>query len=307
MDYTHIPVMIREVCELFDVENGGNFVDCTVGLGGHAEAILNANPKSTLLGIDRDNEAVNIARKRLERFGKRVKLINCNFKDVSFWRKEIQGESTGILADLGISSLQLKEGRGFSFNDSSSLDMRMDRSKGLKAIDFINKAKEEEIAFLFKKYGEIDNSKKIAKNIVEYRKTKVIESGKELAEIVLKVSPKKKGEKIHPATKVFQAIRIFLNEELNDLDHFIKEAINLLSSKGKIVVISYHSLEDRIVKKTLNELKKGCICPPKLPVCGCGRKPLLSYVSRNPLRPSLEEVLSNNSARSAKLRYGVKM
>lgn len=307
MDYTHIPVMIREVCELFDVKNGGNFVDCTVGLGGHAEAILSANPKSTLLGIDRDNEAVNIARKRLERFGKRVKLINCNFKDVSFWRKEIQGEPTGILADLGISSLQLREGRGFSFNDSTSLDMRMDRYKGLKAVDFINKAKEDEITIVLKKYGEIDNSKKIAKKIVEFRNKKLIENGKELSEIILEVSPKLKKEKIHPATKVFQALRIFINEELNNLDNFIKEAVSLLSSTGKIVIISYHSLEDRIVKKTFNELKKGCICPPKLPVCGCGRKPLLSYILRNPLRPSLEEVLRNNSARSSKLRYGVKM
>lgn len=307
MDCIHIPVMIREVCELFDVESGGNFVDCTVGLGGHAEAILSANPKSTLLGLDRDSSALDIAKKRLSRFGERVSLLKCNFKDVSFWKKELKDAPTGVLVDLGISSLQLEEGRGFSFKDSLSLDMRMDRSKGMTALEFVNKANQDEIASVLKEFGEVENSRKLAKEIVEYRKFKSIESGKELAQIVERISPKGKQDKIHPATKVFQALRIFVNEEIFNLDSFLKEVAKILASSGKIIVISYHSLEDRIVKRTFAELKKGCICPPKLPICGCGLKPLFSQISKNPLRPSLEEVLRNNSSRSAKLRYGVKV
>jgi 16S rRNA (cytosine1402-N4)-methyltransferase len=299
--------MTREVCELFDVESGGNFVDCTVGLGGHAEAILSANPKSTLLGLDRDSSALDIAKKRLSHFGERVSFLKCNFKDVDFWKKELKNAPTGILVDLGISSLQLEEGRGFSFKDSLSLDMRMDRSQGMTALEFVNKANQDEIASVLKEFGEVENSRKLAKEIVEYRKTKAIESGEELGRIVERCSPKGKRDKIHPATKVFQALRIFLNEEICNLDSFLKEAVKLLASSGKIIVISYHSLEDRIVKKTFAELKKGCICPPRLPICGCGLKPLFSHISKNPLRPSLEEVLRNNSSRSAKLRYGVKV
>ncbi|MCX7830914.1 MAG: 16S rRNA (cytosine(1402)-N(4))-methyltransferase RsmH, partial [Acidobacteria bacterium] len=197
MDYIHIPVMTREVCELLDVENGGNFVDCTVGLGGHAEAILSANPKSTLLGMDRDGSALEIAKKRLERFGDRATLIKCNFKDVNIWKMKLDKEPTGILADLGISSLQFEEGRGFSFNDSSSLDMRMDRSEGLTAFEFINKSNADEIYSVLKNFGEVENSRKIAKEIVERRKIKPIETGKDLASLVEVTSPKTKKDKIH--------------------------------------------------------------------------------------------------------------
>lgn len=306
MDYIHIPVMTREVCELFDVRSGGIFVDCTVGLGGHAEAILSANPKSKLLAIDRDASALDIAKKRLSQFGKRVSFLKCNFKEVNFWKKELKNAPTGILVDLGISALQLEEGRGFSFRDSLSLDMRMDRSQGKTALEFVNRANMDDLAYVFKEFGEVEKSKKLAKQIVEYRKTKTIESGEELGKIVERCFPKVKRDKIHPATKVFQALRIFLNEEILNLDSFLKEAVKLLASSGKIIVISYHSLEDRIVKKTFAELKKGCICPKKLPVCGCGLKPLLSYISKTALRPTLEEVLRNHSSRSAKLRYGVR-
>lgn len=307
MDYIHIPVMTREVCKLLEVENGGNFVDCTVGLGGHAATILSANPKSTLLGLDRDSSALEIARERLSIFGERVKLLNCNFKDVDFWKRELTDNPTGILVDLGVSSLQLQKGRGFSFGDSDSLDMRMDRSKGMTAKEFLNKASLEEISKILREFGEVEHSEKLAKAIIEYRTKKPIETGKELSEIIANNSPKGKKERIHPSTRVFQALRIFINEELKDLAQFIKESVKILSSSGKIIIISYHSLEDRIVKRTFKELKKGCICPPRLPVCGCGIKPMFSFVSKSALRPSLEEVLSNNSARSAKLRYGVKV
>lgn len=307
MDYIHIPVMIREVSELLEVENGGNFVDCTVGLGGHAEAILGANPKSSLLGLDRDSSALDIAKERLYRFGERVKLLNCDFKDVDFWKRELVESPNGILVDLGISSLQLQQGRGFSFKDTKSLDMRMDRSKGITVKEFLNTATQEEISKVLKNFGEVENSGKMAKAIIDFREKKPIETGSELSEIIVSTSPSWKKEKIHPATKIFQALRIFVNDELTNLSTFIKEAVKLLTSSGKIIIISYHSLEDRIVKKTLAELKRGCICPPKLPVCGCGQKPLLSYVSKSAVRPSLEEVLNNNSSRSAKLRYGVKV
>lgn len=306
MDLIHIPVMVKEVCEILKASEGGYFVDCTLGLGGHSSAILRMSEYCSILGIDRDEKAIELAKENLKEFKERVKIIKCNFKDVDLWSKELKEKPKGILIDLGLSSLQLMKGRGFSFNDEESLDMRMDTEDGIKAIDFLEKAKEDEIADVLKKYGEVNQPYKIAKEIKNAIKEKKIYSAKDLANVVSSVFNKKKSN-IHPATKIFQAIRIHINKELEGLDLFLKKAVELLKESGKIVVISYHSLEDRIVKNAFRDLKKGCICPPKIPLCVCGKKPLLSFASKTPLRASMDEVLSNNRSRSAKLRYAIRL
>lgn len=305
MDYIHIPVMVKEVCEVLDVGEGGLFVDCTLGLGGHSEAILKASSKSNILGIDRDLEAIEIAKNRLKKFGDRVTILNCNFKEIDLWKSHLNEEPKGILLDLGLSSLQLQEGRGFSFKDEKSLDMRMDSSKGFSASQFLKNAKEKELSEILKEYGEVKNSNRIAKAIKSAVKEERIKSAKDLSKVVEEVVSSKRDSK-HPATKVFQAIRIFVNEELKDLDKFIKDAFKLLKESGRMAVISYHSLEDRIVKNAFRELKKGCTCPPQFPLCVCGKKSILSFASKTPLRPNMNEVLANPSSRSARLRYAIR-
>jgi 16S rRNA (cytosine1402-N4)-methyltransferase len=307
-EYVHIPVMTREVSKILDAAGGGYFVDCTLGLGGHSEKILNANPASRVLGIDRDDSALDIAKERLISFGERAGFVHCNFKDVSGWCRRLEEKPKGILVDLGLSSLQLQEGRGFSFKDDKSLDMRMDTSEGRGAGEIVSEASEEELISIFKEYGEVEKAYYIAKAIVEKRNIKPIESARELSEIVKEAVPLRgKPRKTNPATKVFQALRIAVNRELEGLDEFLRKATSLLASSGRIIVISYHSLEDRIVKTVFRELEKECICPPKLPVCGCGHSSVVKLPERNALRPKMDEVLENPSSRSARLRYAVKV
>ncbi len=305
MDYIHIPVMVKEVCEVLNVSEGGLFVDCTLGPGGHSEAILEATPLTNILGIDRDSSAIEIAKNRLKKFGSRVTILNCNFKEIDFWKPYLKEEPKGILLDLGLSSLQLQEGRGFSFKDEKSLDMRMDTSKGIKALEFLKNSKEQELSEILNKYGEVENPHKIAKAIKSALKEERIKSAKDLSQVVEEVISSKRDSK-HPATKIFQAIRIFINEELKGLDKFIKDAVSILQKSGRIVVISYHSLEDRIVKNSFRELKKGCTCPPQFPYCICGNEPIVSFASKTPLRPDMNEVLTNPSSRSARLRYAIR-
>lgn len=306
MDLNHIPVMVREVCEIFEASTrGGLFVDCTLGLGGHTKAILESNENNRVLGIDVDEDALNIACEKLKIFGERVKILRCNFKEIDRWKKELTMEPDGILLDLGISSLQLREGRGFSFNDSLSLDMRMDKSLSLNAKSFLERASQREIEEILKKYGEIKGAKKIASSIIELRKKGEIDNALELKNELEKVIPKK--DKNKTLAQIFQAIRIYINKELEGLDDFIRKAVELLKSSGKIIVISYHSLEDRIVKRTFLELKRGCTCPKGIPACVCGKKALLSFITKKPIVPTIREVLENNSSRSAKLRYAVRI
>jgi 16S rRNA (cytosine1402-N4)-methyltransferase len=307
-EYIHIPVMTREVSEILDVTGGGCFVDCTLGLGGHSEMILSANPANRLLGIDRDVAALDIARERLFSCGDRARFVHCNFKDVEVWCGQLEEKPKGILVDLGLSSLQLQEGRGFSFKDGMSLDMRMDTSEGQSAAEMISKASEEDLIRIFKEYGEVERAYYIAKAIIERRNISAIESATALTEIIKEaLPPHGKPGKTNPATKVFQAIRIAVNRELEGLGDFLRKASSLLASSGRIIVISYHSLEDRIAKTVFRELEKGCICPPKLPVCGCGHDSLLKLPRRSAMRPKMDEVLANPSSRSARLRYAVKI
>jgi len=306
-EYVHVPVMTREALKVLDVAGGGCFVDCTLGLGGHSEKILEASPSASVLGIDRDASALEIAKKRLSIFGDRAAYFHGNFKNISEWESLLPGKPRGILVDLGLSSLQLLDGRGFSFKDENSLDMRMDTGTGRSAAALISDASEEELARIFREFGEVESARRVAKAIVARRSIEPISSAKQLAGIIREAAPRgDRPGKINPATKVFQAIRIAVNGELEGLGDFIRRAASILESSGRIVVIAYHSLEDRIVKTAFREMEKGCVCPPRLPVCGCGRRGSVKLPERNALRPAMEEVLSNPSSRSARLRYAEK-
>lgn len=300
----HVPVMVRESLELLKAEEGGLFVDCTLGLGGHASAILGASPGARVLGVDRDGEELEVAASRLAPFGPRFRALRCDYRDVPAWRRVLGGEEpVGILADLGFSRYHLESDRGFSFRDDRALDMRMDRSSGEPASTFVNAAPEEEMARVFREFGEERNSRRIAAAIAARRAQRPFRDAADLAEVVAGAVPAacRRGP-IHPATRVFQALRIHVNRELDGLAEFLGEALNSLVPGGRLVVIAYHSLEDRAVKGTFRDFEGACVCPSRLPVCGCGRRARARNVTRGALRPSVEEVSANPASRSARLR-----
>jgi 16S rRNA (cytosine1402-N4)-methyltransferase len=303
----HLPVLLGEVLEALEPERGGLFVDCTLGMGGHSEAILDANPRTRVVGLDRDAESLALATERLSRFGDRFSGVHADFRRISeVLAEQAPGEPVaGVLADLGISSHQLDETeRGFAFSRDASLDMRMDRSEGETAADLVNGLSEEELAGVIFRYGEEPRSRRIARAICREREKGPIETTARLAEIVARASgiPRHK-QRIHPATKTFQALRIAVNGELEGLDRFLRDAVGVLASPGgRIAVIAFHSLEDRIVKQTFKALSGYCSCPPGLPVCVCGAVALLRLVTRRPVVSSDDEVEKNPRSRSAKLR-----
>jgi 16S rRNA (cytosine1402-N4)-methyltransferase len=300
----HTPVLVREVVELLAPERGGFFVDATVGAGGHAEAILERGPGVRMLGLDRDAEALDLARRRLARFGGRVELLEANFADL----EEVLADrpnADGILADLGVSSMQLDEGRrGFSFRREGPLDMRMGRD-GRTAADIVATASAEELTRIFREWGEERMAAKIARGIVRERTREPIQTTRQLARIV--AAEKGGREKIDPATRVFQALRIEVNQELNALARFLAAAVARLNGGGRLAVISYHSLEDRIVKDAFRRDSGVCLCPPRLPQCVCGARAALRVLTRRPLRPSESEQRRNPRSRSAKLRAAEKL
>ncbi|HZE71419.1 MAG TPA: 16S rRNA (cytosine(1402)-N(4))-methyltransferase RsmH [Pyrinomonadaceae bacterium] len=302
----HRPVLLAETMSLLAPERGGLFVDCTVGLGGHSEAILDASTETRVVGIDLDEEALELTRQRLAKFGGRLIAVKADFRDVARVLAEL-GETapSGILADLGVSSLQFDTAdRGFSFRFNAPLDMRMDRSSGGEtAADLLARLPQEEIARIIFEYGEERNSRRIARRIVQKREQgEPIRTTKELAELVERSArPGKKGQ-IHPATRTFQALRIAVNHELERLDQFLETAIGLLQPAGRLAVISFHSLEDRIVKRELRRLAGHCQCPPRLPVCSCGARQAVEILTRRPVTPSTSEIEINPRARSARLR-----
>lgn len=297
-------MMVREVAQALRAEQGGWFVDCTLGLGGHTRAILESAPGARVLGIDRDGAALDLARQSLLPFGERFRAVRANFKDIQAWQAHLPEPPRGILADLGMSTYQLKSGRGFSFSDESALDMRMDPDSGTCAKDFLNEAPQEEISRVLKEYGEEPFARRIAQTIVESRP---VENAAALARIVEHAVPNRFHGRVHPATRTFQALRIHMNGELEGLGEFVREAVGLLCVGGRIAVLAYHSLEDRIVKQTFAALAKGCVCPPRLPFCACGRTPDLALVARKAGRPSAEETARNNASRSARLRVGERL
>ncbi|HEY2290699.1 MAG TPA: 16S rRNA (cytosine(1402)-N(4))-methyltransferase RsmH [Thermoanaerobaculia bacterium] len=303
MDVRHVPVLLAETLELLAPARGGIFVDGTVGLGGHAEALLRASPDVQLIGIDRDREALARAAERLAGFGPRVRLVQANFHQLMATLAGLGVRAiAGFLADLGVSSLQLETpGRGFSFRFDGPLDMRMGLSE-TTAADLVNQASEGELATIFRDYGEERHARRIARAIARARMEKPIRTTGELKALVdaAKGARALREERIDPATRVFQALRIAVNQELAGLERCIEETVELLETGGRLVVISYHSLEDRIVKSTLRDLARGEVDP----VTGRSRSEtqLIEVLTRKPVRPTESEVDLNPRSRSAKLR-----
>ena len=299
----HVPVLLREVLEALRPSRGGLFVDATLGLGGHAEAILDASPDVRLVGIDRDPEALALARERLARFGARFVSVEGRHEELAVHLDRLgHAEVDGVLADLGVSSLQLdRPERGFSFMKDGPLDMRMGRT-GPTAADLVAELPAEELARVFREYGEEPRAKAVARAVVAARGSAPIRTTGELRSLVAKAVGGRREEGRDPATRVFQALRIATNRELVELERFLDDAIARLSLGGRLAVLSYHSLEDRIVKDVFRDRSAGCSCPPSFPVCVCSRRRVLALVTRKAVRPSDEEVLGNRRARSARMR-----
>ena len=298
---THIPVLVEEAVQALAVQPGGRYIDCTLGAGGHAAAILDqSSPGGQLLGIDADPEALKIARARLEAYGSSTLLISGNFANLEAVCIKYDFHPVhGILFDLGLSSLQLGDtGRGFSFQHDAPLDMRFSPTQEVTAADIVNTYSESELAHLIKTYGEEGYSHQIAHHIVNERP---IKTTLQLARIIERATGGRRG-KIHPATRTFQALRIAVNQELDHLKAALKQAVNLLGFEGRLVVISYHSLEDRIVKQFMQQESRDCICPPGTPICVCGHTACLRLVNKKVITPSSAEVQLNPRSRSARLR-----
>ena len=301
IDIQHIPVMVPEILKYLEVSSGGRYIDCTLGEGGHTKSLLEAsNPGGEVLGIDADHEAIEVSKNRLEEYGERFIYDNSNFKNI----KKIAMKSKfvpchGILFDLGVSSLQLdKESRGFSFRRKAPLDMRFSINQTLTAQDVLNTFSESEISDILYQYGEERQSRKIAKLIIENRP---LSNADELSELIKK-NIRQTNYKINPSTKTFQALRIYINEELNSLSQALEQSLEILGVGGRMAVISYHSLEDRIVKNFFKKESKYCICPPNIPECDCGHFPKLKIITKKPVSPSQSEIDANKRSRSAKLR-----
>jgi len=305
---THVPVLADEVIAALAPVAGSRHVDATLGGGGHAERILQASdPDGRLLGLDADGAAIARVRERLApRFGARLHLRQANFRELATVAPDEGFDAVdGCLFDLGLSSFQLAdEARGFGIRTGGPLDMRFDTSRGVPAADLLATLDVAELTALLRRYGEEPFAGRIARAIVETRRTTPVRTAEELAAIVARVAPSRAPgrRRIHPATRVFQALRIAVNEELDALQAGLAAAVDLLRPGGRLVVLSYHSLEDRIVKRFLQAERRGCICPPEAPVCVCGREPRLRLLSPKGVVPSDAEITANPRARSARLR-----
>ena len=293
--------MVPEILKYLEVSSGGRYIDCTLGEGGHTKSLLEAsNPGGEVLGIDADHEAIEVSKNRLEEYGERFIYDNSNFKNI----KKIAMKSKfvpchGILFDLGVSSLQLdKESRGFSFRRKAPLDMRFSINQTLTAQDVLNTFSESEISDILYQYGEERQSRKIAKLIIENRP---LSNADELSDLIKK-NIRQTNYKINPSTKTFQALRIYINEELNSLSQALEQSLEILGVGGRMAVISYHSIEDRIVKNFFKKESKYCICPPNITECDCGHFPKLKIITKKPVSPSQSEIDANKRSRSAKLR-----
>ncbi len=312
MGFEHTSVLPQQVHEHQNLKPGNVAVDCTLGGAGHALATIKAIlPNGKLIGIDQDIDAIEHAKKVLHPFKENTLLFHSNFSELYTILNSngIEGVNS-ILLDLGFSLNQLRNGkRGFSFNKNEPLDMRMDIRNDLTAYDIVNSFSEDELIDIFFKFGEEKFSKKIAKIIVDTRKTTPIKTSADLSQLIIKTVPEKfvYRQRIHPATRVFQALRIVVNNELERLEKFMADAPSLLLKGGRLCVISFHSLEDRIVKRALRKFEDGCTCPKELPVCLCGFVPQMKSIFRKPLIPAKEEIVSNPMARSAKLRIAEKI
>jgi 16S rRNA (cytosine1402-N4)-methyltransferase len=303
-DFYHEPVMVKEVIDSLLVSRTGVYVDGTVGGAGHSYAILK-NTDAFLVGIDCDDEALEFAERKLSEFGSRKVLIKANFADLDNILKSLNIEKVdGVLLDLGVSSRQLDETqRGFSFSQQAPLDMRMDRNLKLSAYDIVNSFAQNELEKIIRFFGEERMAARIARAISQRRQESPIETTTQLAAIVAScMAAKLKWQKIHPATRTFQAIRIAVNNELDNIKPAIDAAVEALKPGGRLCVISFHSLEDRIVKNEIRFLEGVCVCPRDVPVCVCQKEAKLKNLTRKPIIPAEEEIEANPRARSAKLR-----
>ena len=311
MDYPHRPVLVQEVLEDLITDPEGLYLDGTVGSGGHSEAIgRSLQGQGRLLCLDRDPEAIRISKQRLSFLGERVRFIKASYSEADQVLRGLGwGTVHGILLDLGMSGFQLEQsGRGFSFNRDEPLDMRMDPDAGVTAGHLIHHLSEKELEEILRQYGEEKRARVIARRICRERKANPILSSLHLAHLVAAVvpRPRRTGAK-HPATRTFQALRIAVNNELEHLSSFLKKSPSLLAGRGRLVVLSYHSLEDRMVKQTMRDWEKGCQCPRTLPQCGCGKEPLFRRLHKKGVRPDPREIEENPRARSAVLRAAERM
>ncbi|MBI5955679.1 MAG: 16S rRNA (cytosine(1402)-N(4))-methyltransferase RsmH [Chloroflexi bacterium] len=304
-EYRHVPVLYEEVLEGLAIKPGGVYLDGTVGGGGHARGILERSaPESRLLGIDADPAAIEASGENLKDFHNRITLVNDNFRRLEVIASEAGFASVdGVLLDLGVSSWQLAEAkRGFSFLEDGPLDMRFDPGGGVRASDLVNERSEQELADIFFTYGEERRSRKLAKTIVAARP---IYTTRQLAQVVERAVGK--GGRIHPATRIFQALRIAVNQELEALEAVLPQAAKLLRPGGRLAIISFHSLEDRIVKRYMQRESKDCLCPPNTPMCICGHRAILKIITRKVITPSADETDRNPRSRSARLRIAEKL
>jgi 16S rRNA (cytosine1402-N4)-methyltransferase len=304
MIYRHTPVMVSEVMEILKPETGKRYLDATLGGGGHAEHLLElSSPGGQVLGLDWDREAIAASRNRLGQFSDRLVTRRANFIDAGGILKEIGWEQVdGVLLDLGVSSHQIESSdRGFSLKATHRLNMRINQTQTVNAHQLVNTLPVSELERIFWEYGEERQARRFALAIDHERRVRTIESGQDLAAIIERAA-RRRTARIHPATRVFQALRIAVNRELENLKGFLDHAYELLVSGGRIAVISFHSLEDRIVKKTFQTWAKNCLCPPRTAVCHCGWSAKAKILTRKPLVPSPLEIQVNPRARSAKLR-----
>lgn len=305
IEFNHVSVLLNECIENLNIKPDGIYVDGTMGGAGHSlEIVKKLSEKGMLIGIDRDEEALTVAKERLKEFNN-VKYVHDNHDNIDEIIKNLNIKGVdGILLDLGVSSYQIDEKtRGFTYMDDGPLDMRMDKSQKLTAEYIVNNYKEQDLARIIFEYGEEKFSRKIARNICEYRKNKKIETTGELVKIIEKSIPGKFREKnSHPAKRTFQAIRIEVNNEIEPLYNTIKNSITTLNSKGRLCVITFHSLEDRMVKKAYVDAEGKCTCPKDLPYCVCGNVSLGKIITKKPILPTEKEMQENSRSRSAKLR-----
>ena len=305
MEFKHVSVLLNECLDNLDIKEDGIYVDCTLGGAGHSSHILKRlSDKGMLIGIDQDTDALKAAKERLKDYNN-VKFVHSNFYNIDSILEELQIEKVdGILMDLGVSSYQLDEGeRGFSYMQDAPLDMRMNRDNDFSAYDVVNKYSVDELFRVIKDYGEEKFARRIANFIVERREVKPIETTLELVDIIKDAIPAKaRREGPHPAKRTFQAIRIEVNSELKILNKAIEDGVSRLNKGGRMAIITFHSLEDRIVKLKFRELADPCTCPKDFPICVCGKKPTVKLISRKAIEPTKEEVDENPRSRSAKLR-----
>jgi len=301
----HIPVMKEEVVTLLRPRPGSLLLDGTLGGGGHAAALLEASsPESILIGLDQDAAALEIATHRLAAFGKRCIFVRDNFSNAATVLRELKWEGVdSVLLDLGFSSIQVEDGsRGFSFLRPGPLDMRMDDRREMNAADVVNSASEEELRHIFREFGEEPAARALARQVVKERLATPIRATTDLANLIARALPRSPRSRLHPATRVFQALRIAVNQELDHLAAFLHEGFRLLRPGGRMAILAYHSLEDRLVKEAFRRWAATCLCPPQLQVCACGWSPQVRILTPKPLFPSSEEIARNPRARSARLR-----